>query len=505
MDVHAAGAAQERLRPWLCLIVTEEASSRRAAGRCLEAAAGAEGRAALRGAARPRRGLGLGARGRLPATPTPAGLKRRSHAQAESVVARLLCPRRLEPESGVRRLARAAVRGRAGAGLGEPIATPTSCRRPGASRRGPDRRRAAGLPLVAVHDRRRRRLPLARAAAAGTQTAGRRRLAADGRDEARRRPAEPPGRRGDHHARTRRSADAAGLPSPSAGTGRSSADFADAHRQPDQPANTVAAALGPPLWGRWQAAQATVPEPRPAWLRELNLDPRHRAAAGLGARVVHEQREQLLAQAWSQVGEVERANQRLRQAQLARAQGSRIYRGRFRRCPTARFSSSPGRCTTASSWRSAGTAYAEIRASSFPGRLLDGAFRRLARPRGRLGRRLGRDRRPGGGGGGRGQARRSRRGSPRRRRGRDPPGGRARAPDCSQSRPGCSGFKHLTDYGTRRRARAGEPTTTPTRRSSGRRSSSTRRGGQRGGEAATGPALGPASLRQRMMAGATPR
>ena len=151
--------------------------------------------------------------------------------------------------------------------------------------------------------------------------------------------------------------------------------------------------LGPPLWGRWLAGQATVPGATPSWLRELNLDPRTRAAAGLGARVVQEQREHLIAQAWQQVGAIEQANQRLRQSQLARAQGkSRHLRSlpalsdgsflQLSRPLQDRVTSRPGT-----------TPHGEVAASSLPARLLDGAFRRLARPRGPLGRAFGRDRR----------------------------------------------------------------------------------------------------------------
>ncbi|MFG3019433.1 hypothetical protein ACGFZQ_12950 [Streptomyces sp. NPDC048254] len=85
------------------------------------------------------------------------------------------------------------------------------------------------------------------------------------------------------------------------------------------------AALGapgvpPPLYGRWHAAQSSIPDPARdvRWLRELNLDVRLRTAAALGTRVVREQQEVLMASAWTQVGAIEQANQLLRQAQLAR-------------------------------------------------------------------------------------------------------------------------------------------------------------------------------------------
>jgi hypothetical protein len=43
--------------------------------------------------------------------------------------------------------------------------------------------------------------------------------------------------------------------------------------------------LGPPIYGQWHARQHTVDANSPAWLRDLNLDPRARAAAGLGAEI----------------------------------------------------------------------------------------------------------------------------------------------------------------------------------------------------------------------------
>jgi Tachylectin len=81
--------------------------------------------------------------------------------------------------------------------------------------------------------------------------------------------------------------------------------------------------LAPPIYGCWQAAEHIVeltPEPGSArWLHELNLDARHRAVAALGTQVVQTQQEQLMVSAWEQLGEIERINQLRRQAQLARA------------------------------------------------------------------------------------------------------------------------------------------------------------------------------------------
>jgi hypothetical protein len=61
----------------------------------------------------------------------------------------------------------------------------------------------------------------------------------------------------------------------------------------------------PPVYGSWQAAQPTVPADAgtPNWLRELNLDPGTRAAAGFGVVVVQESQELLVSAAWEQLGD----------------------------------------------------------------------------------------------------------------------------------------------------------------------------------------------------------
>ena len=62
--------------------------------------------------------------------------------------------------------------------------------------------------------------------------------------------------------------------------------------------------------GRCERAAAAGAQP--AWLRELNLDPRLRVAAAAGTRVVQERQEQLMARAWEQAGAVNDANALLR-------------------------------------------------------------------------------------------------------------------------------------------------------------------------------------------------
>lgn len=148
--------------------------------------------------------------------------------------------------------------------------------------------------------------------------------------------------------------------------------------------------LAPPLYGRWHARSETVPRDRgqfslPHWLRELNLDPRNRVAAALGTGVVQERQEELMERAWRQVGDIERANQALRQAQLARSAGGSIYANLSRLSPSALV-----QLTEPIHSRllvGAVTARARIAETCLPDAALTPGFRRLLRFRGPVARR----------------------------------------------------------------------------------------------------------------------
>jgi hypothetical protein len=79
-----------------------------------------------------------------------------------------------------------------------------------------------------------------------------------------------------------------------------------------------------PLYGRWHALTQRLLMERDGtpivqnrnWVHRLNLDPRFRVAAGFGTRVVQDQQEKLMDQAWEQIGKVLEANNRIRRGQF---------------------------------------------------------------------------------------------------------------------------------------------------------------------------------------------
>src|SRR5262249_7530542 len=91
--------------------------------------------------------------------------------------------------------------------------------------------------------------------------------------------------------------------------------------------------ITPPLYGTWQSLTRRLlldPKDQPVpnrgnWVHQLNLDPRHRVAAGFGTRVIQQNQEQYMDAAWGQVGSVLEANRQIRMSQLAKHSSFVLY------------------------------------------------------------------------------------------------------------------------------------------------------------------------------------
>jgi hypothetical protein len=154
------------------------------------------------------------------------------------------------------------------------------------------------------------------------------------------------------------------------------------------------AVVAPPLYGTWHAQRARLqPGQQPPWFETLNADPRLRVPAALGALVVQDDQQALMASAWDQVAGIREANALLKKAQLARAIGQRLH---------ARFvnSASTERVMQLATLLHAhikvgnATAYELVRNSPPRAALFSAPLRRLVRARGPIGRRQARPETP---------------------------------------------------------------------------------------------------------------
>jgi hypothetical protein len=149
--------------------------------------------------------------------------------------------------------------------------------------------------------------------------------------------------------------------------------------------------VAPPVYGRWHAA-APVPGAAdwPDWLARLNRDPGLRVAAGEGARIVRERQEDFMAACWEQVGAITEANERLRQAQLALYASSALHRRHVKvlgAVPALQLLA-PVLSRVPSPADPDRTQWADIADTCLPILALSPHVRRLLRPRGPLVRRI---------------------------------------------------------------------------------------------------------------------
>jgi hypothetical protein len=149
----------------------------------------------------------------------------------------------------------------------------------------------------------------------------------------------------------------------------------------------------PPTYGRSQSGDS-LPSPgqQPIWLGELNLDPRTRVAAGMGGQVVQADAEAMVASAWDQLGEIRKANQLFRRAQLAREVSASMYHRHLQSIDgDGVYLQVTGPLHARVSLALAGataTITGHIDVSRIPGSAVTSGMRKLARPRGALGRQL---------------------------------------------------------------------------------------------------------------------
>lgn len=144
----------------------------------------------------------------------------------------------------------------------------------------------------------------------------------------------------------------------------------------------------PPIYGSWQAGVPTVPADggSPRWLRELNLDPALRAAAGLGVRVVQERQEQLVASAWEQLGDAPGVARLERRLEFAVAVVGSVVRRHVESMDPGRLVQFLGPAHPRMP-SSTGTLHASLARQNLPPSFSSAPLRRALRPAGTLSRR----------------------------------------------------------------------------------------------------------------------
>ena len=147
-------------------------------------------------------------------------------------------------------------------------------------------------------------------------------------------------------------------------------------------------AVGPPVYGQLavgaNATAANLATVAPPWVREANLDPRLRVAAGLGGEVVRQNQDRYLEEAWRQVGDVFGANNLRRRAEFSLAASATLHRKWIARLSAADLVTSTAPVHARVFVGENLTITGRLRQSPLPPSIVSVEYRRVTRARGKL-------------------------------------------------------------------------------------------------------------------------
>lgn len=147
-------------------------------------------------------------------------------------------------------------------------------------------------------------------------------------------------------------------------------------------------AVGPPVYGQLAvggtATAANLETAAPPWVRDVNLDPRLRVAAGLGVEVVRRNQDRYVEEAWRQVGDVLGANHLRRRAEFSLAASATLHRRWISRVSAADLVTSTAPVHARVFVGQDLTMTGRLRQSPLPPSIVSVEYRRVTRARGRL-------------------------------------------------------------------------------------------------------------------------
>jgi hypothetical protein len=164
------------------------------------------------------------------------------------------------------------------------------------------------------------------------------------------------------------------------------ADRIEGKHDPDDVTGAVAA----PLYGaRHVDRERLFEDDAPPWLTSLNLDPNSRVAAGVGAEYVRRNQEELMARAWEQVGAIREANRQRAMAELAKELSDSVHARHVANLTAGELTAvaSPAAQRIRTDQDGTLTLSMELTVSPLPTAAASTAFARMLRPQGPLARR----------------------------------------------------------------------------------------------------------------------
>ncbi|MFO7722900.1 MAG: hypothetical protein R6V49_06720 [Bacteroidales bacterium] len=135
--------------------------------------------------------------------------------------------------------------------------------------------------------------------------------------------------------------------------------------------------ITPPIYGKWHAFTDALTN-KTDWVHQLNLHPSHRAAAGLGTRVIQEHQEEFMEMAWNQIGPINEANQRIIENEAVSRTTDRLFRKNLKKMNQLTLMNTLGNAMEVLQVGNHVTAKKSLKDSRVPTAFRSGAFLRIA-------------------------------------------------------------------------------------------------------------------------------
>jgi hypothetical protein len=135
--------------------------------------------------------------------------------------------------------------------------------------------------------------------------------------------------------------------------------------------------VAPPTYGKWHRGTIKLAH-FSDWVHELNLSPTHRAAAGLGTRIVQENQEEFMEMAWEQIGEINQANQKIIENELAKRAAQALMRKKLKKFDEVDLIGASGKAFERLTGAN-GTFKKDLKNSRIPTGLRSGTFTRVTK------------------------------------------------------------------------------------------------------------------------------
>jgi len=144
------------------------------------------------------------------------------------------------------------------------------------------------------------------------------------------------------------------------------------------PALDVDPIISPPTYGKWHRGTHKLTTNGTDWVHDINLHPTHRAAAGLGTRVVQQHQEEFMEIAWEQIGQINEANQKIIESELAKRVANSLVKRKINRMSELDVIATTGRTLDVLKISSQSTAKKALKSSLIPTALRSGSFVKVA-------------------------------------------------------------------------------------------------------------------------------